>query len=196
MVSANNVNTPVVAGRSCTGCTMCCKLLGIKELEKPQQNWCSQCNIGVGCKIYDSKPDECSTFFCGYLLNTSIGEAWRPSHCRMVLNYEAHANRIVIHVDSSRLDAWRREPYYSEIKGWAAMAAENQGQVIVWQGLDAVAVLPDREINLGHVRSDQLIITRATAAGVPFDVILMERDDPRIAGIPQPTEDDPRTTSI
>ncbi len=70
--------------------------------------------------------------------------------------------------------------------------------MIVWQGLDAVAVLPDREINLGRVRSDQLIITseKRTPTGITFDVMLMERNDPRIAGMEQPTTDDPQTISV
>jgi hypothetical protein len=116
----------------------------------------------------------------------------------MVLDYEPHANRIVVHVDSGRSDAWRREPYYSEIKQWALRASQNQGQVIVWQGLDAIAVLPDREVNLGRVRSDQLIITteKRTLTGIKFDVTVMERNDPRLAGIQQPTSDDPQTISI
>lgn len=116
----------------------------------------------------------------------------------MVLDFEPHANRIVVHVDSGRIDAWKREPYYSEIKKWALGASQNQGQVIVWQGLEAVAVLPGREINLGRVRSDQLIITseKRTLSGTTFDVMLMERNDPRLAGMRQPTSDDPQTISI
>lgn len=188
----------IVAGRSCAGCTMCCKLLSVASLNKPRQQWCSHCDIGVGCKIYESKPRECSAFHCGYLLNNELAEAWKPVHCRMVLDFEPHANRIVVHVDSGRNDAWKREPYYSEIKRWAVGASQNQGQVIVWQGLDAVAVLPDREINLGRVRSDQLIITseKRTSTGITFDVILMERNDPRIAGMEHPTSDNPQTISI
>lgn len=196
--SAEKNAATIVAGRSCAGCTMCCKLLSVEPLNKPRQKWCGHCNIGVGCRIYESKPRECSAFHCGYLLNKEVTEAWKPAHCRMVLDFEPHANRIVIHVDSGRIDAWRREPYYSEIKQWALRASQNQGQVIVWQGMDAVAVLPDREINLGRVRSDQLIITseKHTLTGIKMDVMVMERNDPRLTGIRQPTSDDPQTISI
>jgi hypothetical protein len=161
---------------------MCCKLLSIPELDKPQQKWCQHCEIGVGCNIYDEKPPSCSAFYCGYLLNDGIDEHWKPSTSKMVLDFEQDSNRIVIHVDSCRLHAWRKEPYYSEIKGWAVAAAQNRGQVIVWQGNDAVAILPDREKNLGPVRADQFIITsqKTGPLGIELDVLVVEKDDPRL----------------
>ena len=93
---------------------------------------------------------------------------------------EGHANRIAIHVDPGRAGAWRQEPYYSEIKNWAVAASENRGQVIVWQGPNAIAILPDREKNLGPVAEDQLIITseKASALGVELDVMVVDKDDP------------------
>ena len=39
------------------GCTACCKILKIRELNKPANTWCKHCNIGVGCGIYDSRPE-------------------------------------------------------------------------------------------------------------------------------------------
>jgi hypothetical protein len=49
-------NVAIVAGRSCAGCTMCCKLLSVEPLNKPRQQWCSHCDIGVGCEIYVTCP--------------------------------------------------------------------------------------------------------------------------------------------
>jgi hypothetical protein len=102
----------------------------------------------------------------------------------MVVHYEDHAERLVIHVDATRRDAWKKEPYFSQIKNWARRAAERQGQVVIWQGLDAIVVLPDREKPMGRVRSDQLIITieKRTPFGTELDVEIMDRDDPRLAG--------------
>jgi hypothetical protein len=129
---------------------MCCKLLKVDELAKPRQEWCSHCDIGVGCKIYDTKPSECSKFLCGWIANANISDVWKPSDCRMVLTHEPSAGQFVIHVDASRGDVWRREPFYSEIKRWSAVALNNGMRLFVFQGLETVAVLPDREINLGR----------------------------------------------
>jgi len=160
---------------------MCCKVLGIAALEKPTQQWCAHCEIGTGCKIYGSRPAECARFYCSYLLTADLGEEWAPEHCKMVLAYEAHANRIVVHVDAGRPYAWKKEPYYSQIKTWARNAIAIRGQVIVWQGLDAVAVLPDRDVNLGRVKGTQVIVSIPKPGG-GFDLTLMDHDDPRLKG--------------
>ncbi len=183
MTGGNTNRMPnMVAGRSCDGCTMCCKLVSVASISKERLKWCDHCNIGKGCKIYETRPIECRRFYCGYLINEPIGEHWKPSVSRMVLDYEPQANRIVVHVDQGRIDAWRAEPYYSEIKDWARRAADNRGQVVVWQGRDAVVVLPAEEKNLGPVRDDQFILTaeRHGSSGVTFDVIVVEKDDPRL----------------
>ena len=63
---------------------------------------------------------------------------------------------------------------------------------------DAVAVLPNREKNLGRVRDDQFIVTaeRRSAGGVDLDVLVVEKDDPRIQGSQLPTHENPQTVEI
>ncbi len=167
-------------GRSCDGCTLCCKLLSVQELDKPQVEWCVHCDIGVGCKIYQQRPTQCRTFYCGYLLNGDFGEHWKPSRSRMVISFELDINRVAIHVDPGRVGAWRKEPYYSEIKHWAVTGAKTRGQVIVWQGRDAIAVMPDRDKFLGPVREDQFIVTsrKRGPKGIELDVMVVDKDDP------------------
>ena len=178
----------IVLGRWCGDCTMCCKVLGILELKKPQMEWCSHCNIGIGCKIYDRRPAECQKYFCTYLLDDQLGEHWKPSKAKMVLSFQQHPNRITVHVDPGRKDAWRKEPYYSQIKAWAAAAVPHGGQVNVWQGHDVIAVLPDGEKNLGPVRRDQLIINNETRGplGIEIDAMVVDEDDPILAQLPRP----------
>jgi hypothetical protein len=171
----------IVEGRSCKDCTLCCKLLGIAELEKPRATWCTHCDVTAGCKIHGAHPAECRDFYCGYLTNAALDERWAPTRSKMVLAYdEVHAPRLSVHVDPARPDAWRKEPYYSQIKRWAIAAAAQRGQVIVWQGRSTVAVLPDRDKDLGEVRSDQFIITstRQGPQDTTLDVFVVDGDDP------------------
>ncbi len=189
MTATAEAEVKPVQVRSCDGCTMCCKLLSIKELEKPRLQWCVHCDIGVGCKIYEQRPAECRNFYCGYLMDAKLGDHWKPSRSKMVIVPEGDANRIAIHVDPGRVGAWRKEPYYSEIKNWAVAALEYQGQVIVWEGQDVIAILPDREKNLGPVGEDQFIITseRAGVMGVELDVMVVDKDDPILEKLKRPT---------
>ena len=149
--------TPV-RGRSCDGCTLCCKIFAVPELPKPRHEWCGHGAIGKGCKIYAARPQTCRDFFCGYLLMPNIGEHWKPSRSRMVVTWESHANRMVINVDGGRPDAWKKPPYYADVKKWALLAVQNRGQLLVWQGKDAVAVLPDRDVFLGPLRQGQAVV--------------------------------------
>jgi hypothetical protein len=174
-----------IDGRSCQGCTLCCKLLGIVALDKRRLEWCRHCAPGTGCEIYPSRPDECRVFHCGYLRDAQIAEHWNPRHSKMVVAYES-ASRLAIHVDPGRPDAWRREPYFSEIKRWARVAAAQRGQVVVWQGRDVIVVLPDREKNLGPLRADQLIVTtqKRVPAGIEWDAFFVDGEAAPVAAAP------------
>jgi len=176
---ATMTEIPSLPGRSCAGCTLCCKLLSIAVLDKPRLRWCVHCAPESGCTIYDRRPEICRSFHCGWLRDAGIAEHWQPAKSKMVIAYES-ADRIAIHVDPGRPDGWRKEPYFSDIKRWARAAAERRGQIIVWQGREVIAVLPDHEKNLGALRPDQLIVTieRQGPSGTMLDVEVREPDDP------------------
>jgi hypothetical protein len=127
---------------------MCCKLVAVHELAKPAQEWCGNCEIGVGCNIYEQRPGDCRTFYCGWLLDARISDAWRPLDCKMVVKFEP--KRIVIHVDKDRKDQWRKEPFHSQIRAWARAGTLYQGDVIVWEGKDALRIGPAGEQKLGR----------------------------------------------
>ena len=131
-------------GRSCDGCTMCCKLLSIEELDKPPLTWCRLCDTKRGCTAYAQRPTECRDFYCGFLLDPTLDERWKPSASKLVVTFEDHCNEILIHVDPDRPDAWRKEPYYSQIRRWAA-AATGGGKVIVWQGNTKIVIVPEAQ---------------------------------------------------
>lgn len=144
-------NAPLIENRSCDGCTMCCKVLAIPELEKPLQTWCSNCNIGSGCTIYDERPEPCRVFYCQYRRDPGLGEEWAPSKSKMVVDSEVENERLAIYVDESRKRAWREKPYYAQIMSWATALYRRGMHLLVWEGRDAIIVLPDREIPLGKV---------------------------------------------
>lgn len=160
------------AGRSCAGCTMCCKLLDIPELQKPALRWCTHCDIGTGCKIYETRPAPCAAFACAYLTSPALDARWYPADCKLVVAFDEAANRIYVHAEN---DAWRKEPYYTTIKSWARQMWKAGGQVLVWQGHDIIAALPQKDVNLGRLKEGQRVHTRETftATGVEYDAVVM-----------------------
>jgi hypothetical protein len=178
-------DSPIAPGRKCGTCTLCCKVMKIDELEKPRGIWCRHCSVGVGCRIYDDRPGECRRFLCGYLTEASLSEDWLPTKSKIVLAADLDGKRIAAHVDPSRPDAWKAEPFYSQLKEWARLAAPVNGQVLACVGRTTVVILPDKDVDLGVVADNELIVTleRVTPLGITVDALKIRNDDPRAAAL-------------
>lgn len=170
----------LVPGRSCDGCTLCCKLMGVESLAKPRMTWCVHCDIGVGCRIYQERPEACATFYCTWRLSPQLGEEWRPSLSGMVMSFEPARQRLNISIDSDRGLSWRREPYYSQIKAMAVQLIARRTCVIVWDGLDGVVVLPDKELPIRSADDRVVVRERITPLGPRIEIDVVGPDDPPI----------------
>jgi hypothetical protein len=75
--------------RECGDCNMCCKLYSIHEPKdfKKDYEWCKHCEVGVGCKIYESRPKQCKDFQCGWSLGL-VPEEWKPNKVGFVVTVE------------------------------------------------------------------------------------------------------------
>lgn len=163
---------------------MCCKLMGVAELDKPLGTLCTHCDEGRGCRIYDERPSSCRGFYCGYLISPMMADHWFPALSKMVIAPEFGGQCVAIHVDPSCPDAWRQEPYYSDLKRWSAFAARDLRQVIVCVDNRSIVILPDEDVDLGVVSEEE----RVVLSEVPEDGRLKLRamkiraDDSRLAG--------------
>ena len=129
---------------------MCCKLMAIPTLQKPRHSWCPKYAKGRGCGIYETRPSECSTFFCLYLEADGLGEAWRPDKAKFMVWTGREARRLIVEVDPANPGAWRREPYYSQIKAWSDRNRPDAFEVTVRVGDQVYVVFPETEISLGQ----------------------------------------------
>jgi hypothetical protein len=150
--------THPVAGRSCGGCTMCCKVLGITELQKPVGKWCPHCAVGEGCKIYDGRPEECRTFLCAWLVDDRFSEIWKPDHSKIVITTGQDLNSIEFRCDPGSPAAWRAKVYHDEIIRIARAAEPHDGSVYVIVGNKNTLVTPAEEFPLGDVPLDHVIV--------------------------------------
>ena len=161
----------IAPGRDCGTCTMCCKIMRVPEIEKPMDKWCPHCVIGKGCGIYEERPTSCREFLCVYLLDGTMGEHWKPSHSRMVLSNQVESV-LRVFVDPDRPDVWRKQPYYADLKKWAANAARLKSVVVVQSGDNITVVLPDRDKPFGKLEPNQRLqlTTRMGPRGPEYDV--------------------------
>ena len=156
-VSAPAIDAPV-PGRECGDCGLCCKLLAITELSKPENRWCGYFKAGKGCSTYAERPSSCRTFFCGWRRAANLGDEWRPNRARMMLYTDEKGSRLFVHVDPGFPGAWLEQPYYAQLKRWSS-AVKDGRQVIVRIRDRMIVILPNRDIDLGVVASGDTVRT-------------------------------------
>jgi hypothetical protein len=135
--------------RVCGTCTLCCKLMGIRELDKPRGVWCAHCSPKSGCDIYPERPGECRDFVCAWLGDEGLGDEWKPDKSRMVLVPDQQNNRYVVYVDPAMPDIWKRAPYYDMLMRLMHTGLPLNRLVFIDVGGRVGMMLPDRLEDLG-----------------------------------------------
>lgn len=135
--------------KSCGPCTLCCTVLDIPELAKPAGTPCV--HLKRGCGIYTNRPTPCRTFTCGWLAIEALGEAWRPDVAGFLIRDERAEGFLCIDVDPARPDAWRAEPYLSQIRAWSRMTHEATGCLLVHAGPETWVIFPEEDMRLGDI---------------------------------------------
>jgi hypothetical protein len=159
-------------GRDCGTCTLCCKVYDVPVLEKVAGRWCSHCRPGQGCGIHATRPDHCRSFHCLWMTQTWIGPEWKPERSKIVLTIDPVNRFLLAQVDPGQPNVWRSEPYYGQLKRWAAGALAEGRHVIVFLNTSATVILPDRDVPLGALGPNDRIVARErrTPQGVTLDV--------------------------
>ena len=144
----------VTAERACDGCTMCCKALGIPELQKPMGVWCPHLVKGRGCGIYDQRPSPCRLFECLWL-TSDMPDYWKPDRSKMVVAGDETGTLINVIVDDGYPNAWKKEPFYRDIKAWAR---QMRWRVQVLTPGSGWIIFPEEDLFVPDRRADDIII--------------------------------------
>ena len=65
---------------------------------------------------------------------------------------------IEVRCDPGYPAAWRKEPYYSQIRAWAQAARQQQGIVLIFVGDSRTLIAPEGEFPLGRIRVEDLVL--------------------------------------
>lgn len=81
------VTMPLVSGRECGECSVCCEALTInsRELKKPADTMCVHCIHPRGCGIYASRPSVCREWYCGWRKFEFLNDSWRPDRSGILI---------------------------------------------------------------------------------------------------------------
>lgn len=162
---------------------LCCKVVGVLEIAKPSGVWCRHAAPGRGCLTYDARYPSCRSFYCLWMTQQGLGPEWKPERARFVLVSTEEGRRLTACVDPGLPSAWRRSPYYENLKAWAIEGARRSPDlhlVDVQIGQRWIAILPDRDVDLGVLGPDETIRvwTRAGVGGEIMEVATVKRDLP------------------
>lgn len=160
-------DTPTI--RTCGTCTLCCKVYDVPEAETVAGRWCRHCLPGRGCGIWETRPEQCRAFNCLWLTQDWLGEEWKPERSKIVFTVDPQTGALMFQVDSGVPNAWKREPYYSQIKNWAIGAIQQGRHALVFIDKAATLILPDRDVGLGVLGPDDRLVVSARQNGA-FDV--------------------------
>lgn len=108
--------------RTCDGCTMCCKLLGVEELTKAPGIWCRFIATNrKGCAIYHHRPGSCKTFECFYIMSDSddFPDELRPDRSNIVLATGPDGKTMFGWQNQGHPEAYAQEPMYTMLKALA-----------------------------------------------------------------------------
>lgn len=162
---------PLVPGRACGSCMLCCKLFAIADLQKPMGKWCVHASQGKGCVIHADRPGECRDFNCGWLMDATLGPEWKPDRAKFFISHMRDGN-VQILVDPGAPSAWKNPVYYPTIKTFAAHIAERGKSLCVVIGKRLIVVLPEKDVDVGVIQEGHTVRIRSRNAGgrIDYDV--------------------------
>jgi hypothetical protein len=156
--------------RQCGSCTLCCKLLAIPALDKPPGEWCRYCVPGLGCSIYDQRPDVCRIFACQWLRNESFGDEWFPPRAKMFayLDNSVQPRLFRVVVDRSAPGRWRQSPYQERLRAISDLGLRRSNFNTIAQCGDRVwLILPDGEAEI----TGKAYVVRETEIGWKVEIL-------------------------
>jgi hypothetical protein len=79
---------------NCDGCTLCCLLFPVPDMDIDVAEECPCRNPGTGCSMYCERPPDCVFASCMYLQSENITKDLKPSTCGVI--FEKVTDAIII----------------------------------------------------------------------------------------------------
>ena len=136
---------------------LCCKVMGVLELDKPPVTWCSHCSVGKGCAIYSARPASCAAFACAWLKEERWGPEWKPEKAKFILMADNARGWLFVHLDTAAPHAWKRPPYRENLNAFMRAGLPKGGRVFLKLRENFTLLLPDGEHPIGELADGDLI---------------------------------------
>jgi hypothetical protein len=139
--------------RKCGECTLCCKLIAVRELGKEAGQRCDHQRHGKGCSIYPRRPPSCVFWNCRWLVEDDTADLSRPDRSHYVIDVmpdfitatpndggeKMHVQVIQVWVDPKYPDAHQDPPLRAYL---ARRGEEGIAAIIRYSGTDGFILAP------------------------------------------------------
>ena len=126
----------------CNGCTACCKIFPIQEIDKPINVLCKYCD--KGCTIHNSKPQTCNEFECAYYQSNNAPLELRPDKCGVMFYKKTDRIFVGVFLDGNK---------HTDIARGQIESFKNQGYSVILLFLTEKPIVLTAE---GHSKEDIL----------------------------------------
>jgi hypothetical protein len=167
--------------RQCGGCTLCCKLVPVRELGKPAGQRCQHQRHGKGCSIYARRPISCRTWSCRWLVEDDTAELSRPDRSRYAIDImpdfvtlqnnetgeETHVPVVQVWVDPFFPDAHEDATLRAYMM---RRGAEGMATMIRYSSEDGFTIFPPNMASDGQWHDSRGFQNRRTVERQPGDL--------------------------
>lgn len=115
-----------IPGKSCGGCSFCCKVLEITEFTKPAGTWCEHCQKSGGCGVYAARPDVCRDYECLWKSDRGMSSQLRPDRVGAILMEDPDSDEYRAVCDPAKPLAWRTPLVFKHL-----VAMAKAGRIVV-----------------------------------------------------------------
>lgn len=161
---------------SCGTCTLCCKIMGVPELDKLPGVWCPHVDKKKGCTIYDDRPPNCRKFDCVWLQaqdresdNLMKAADLRPDRCKGVIVTTENSGGIMVKMDPHRPNGYKtgalarlikatpKLPWLAQVAGVRTGKAINETamRLCYKQGLEPMRIIARDDMIEDRIRRER-----------------------------------------
>jgi hypothetical protein len=88
------------------------------------------------------------------MTDANVPDVWKPERSRIVLTIFPANGFLYAQVDPGSPQAWRKEPYYGDLRRMAKRLNAQNRHVIVFVGDVATLIMPNEAVSLGKMSAE------------------------------------------
>jgi len=134
--------------RGCDGCTACCTVLNVPQLNSPAYESCRHLCTS-GCGIHESRPEICRGYFCEWALGNAP-EWMKPNACGVIPGHAKGNTAMHLH------EVWPGAAESAELRAFIRLANSKGRHVVVTLHPGAAPAEPQTQRNRIHLSNGEV----------------------------------------